>query len=157
MKNKPLTYVLLIAVGFIWFKVFVRIKSNLTQDELAGAAGDRIEVLQLPTSRDTFELAANYRDPFLTNTIKAKSKGNTENKQPIAPIRKPAYQWPSIKYFGLVKKTKSSKPLAIVKFDQVQLMVRENDQVWSDIQIRKIYRDSILISHGKDKKVVYRN
>ncbi len=157
MKNKPLTYILLIAVGFIWFKVFVRIKSNLTQEELSGADGDRVELLQLPMSRDTFELAANYRDPFLSSSVKSKPQNTPGNELPLAPVRKAPYHWPSIRYFGLVKNTKSSKPLAIVKFDQVQLMVRENDQVWSDIQVRKIYRDSILVSHGKDKKIVYRN
>ena len=155
MKNKALTYVLIAVVGFIWFKVFVKIKSNITAEEVP-AQNTRIDVYAIPSVRDTFTIAANYRDPFLTNNP-VKVPTQDRNNEPPPLIRKPVYQWPSIKYFGLVKNTKSTKPLAIVKFDQVQLMVRENDHVWNDLLIRKIYRDSILITHGKNRKVVYRD
>lgn len=157
MKNKPITYLLVIAVGFIWFKVFVRITSNLRGETLTDQIGEKFEPFQLPLARDTFEIAANYRDPFLTKSIKILKQANIESKPFNKPTPKPTYQWPTIKYFGLVKNTKSSKPLAIVKFDQVQLMVREKDQVWTDITIKKIYRDSILMSHGKERKMIYRN
>jgi hypothetical protein len=93
----------------------------------------------------------------LANTAKRKENKKNVDEPSFRPTVKPSFHWPDIKYFGLVKKTKSSKPLAIVKFDQVQLMVRENDQVWTNISIKKIYRDSIIIRHGRERKTVYRD
>lgn len=158
MKNKALTYGLLIVVALVWYQVFFRVKGNFF--------GEDEEVVQpitaineLPSlARDTVELNLKYRDPF---GITKRKPTNTNLEGTIAgpqppPRSKPQTIWPVIKYYGLVKKSKSTKPLAIVSVDGVQLMLRSGDEVFDGIYIVKIERDLITIRYKKETKEVFK-
>ena len=160
MKNKTLTYVLLIAVAAIWYQVFFRVTGNLF--------GEDTPIVQpvdnasaIPTvERDTFDLQANYRDPF-GETKKVVAVVNPE--QPPPKVRNtprpkpPKTVWPPIKYFGMVKKTESQEPLAILKVDGIQLMLRKGEEMFNEITLKEVGRDSIQVVYKREKRVFWRD
>ncbi len=159
MKNKALTYILLIGVGLIWYNVFMRVKSNFTEDEANLALSSNVQPLSEITERDTFTLKANYRDPF--GGAPVESTGPAENlpkeevyKPPVQ--KKPAPVWPKIKYYGLVRNKERNNPLAIVSIDGMQLHLRKGEVVYDEISLKSIARDSIKVSWNKLTKTFFR-
>lgn len=158
MKNKALTYVLLVVVAAIWYQVFFRVKGSLVgTDEAITPLTDQAH-MQMPVfSRDTFELLANYRDPFGETKINAPTVDVPVTEVIGVPKPpKPVFTWPSIHYLGQVKKTSSKNPLAIVNIDGLQLMVRTGDELFNDIKVKRIGRDSIVVVYKRKTKVVRR-
>jgi hypothetical protein len=161
MKNKGLTYLLLIVVGLIWYQVFFRIKSNLEADAGPLAGGNPFALSDIRIRRDTFSLQANYRDPFggkmstiyNPDTVK-RMKSPVENRQPKSyPVEQ---SWVKIRYYGLIKKTDSRDPLALLNIDNEQFFLRKGDDVFDGYQVQAIYRDSVLISYGKKSRYFYK-
>ncbi|MCE3297033.1 MAG: hypothetical protein K0R65_2747 [Crocinitomicaceae bacterium] len=160
MKNKGLTYLMLIVVGVIWYQVFFRIKSNLEADAGPPSNGNSFALSDLRIKRDTFQLAANYRDPF-GGKMSAVSRPDTvprirktvEPRQKVYPVEQ---SWVKIRYYGLIRKTDSKNPLALLNIDNEQFFLRKGDDVFDGYKIQAIYRDSVLISYGKKSKYFYK-
>lgn len=160
MKSKPFTYLLLIVVAVIYYNVFFRIKSNLMGEEtILAPNASQIAVLKSQI-RDTFPLNANYRDPF---------EGVIEKVVPIININQPnipqppvyvppprPHQWPTIKYYGLVKKQSNKKPTSIINIDDMTYHLKEGEYILDDYMIKGIYRDSIVIQRKKIRKTFYK-
>lgn len=161
MKNKGLTYFLLIVVGVIWYQVFFRIKSNLENTELPVNRADSRQLSQNAFARDTFVLQAGYRDPF-GGKIHVQPSGEdfTPQIQPDKPkIQKPVISeqpWVKIRYYGLIKKTDSKNPLALLNIDNEQFSLHKGEEVFDGYKILAIYRDSVLISYGKKSRYFYK-
>lgn len=157
MKSKKLTYVLLVVVALIWYKVFFRVKDSLFgSNEVLEHAAQIAPLELLVTNKDTIELNLKYRDPFgiqVKNEI-TETESNVEVQRPVV---KEQFVWPSIKFIGRVQKTNSSNPLAIVRIDGIQLFVRKNDELFGDFRIKKIGRDSVVIRHKNESKIFWRN
>lgn len=157
MKNKTLTYILLIVVAFIWYKVFFRVKNNL--------AGNNLEIVQPITSarnyshvqRDTFDLKTNYRDPFSEVKIQPKPKDEIVKKGDLneqRKIEKQPVDWPIIVYYGLVKKTSSNNPLAIISVDGYKHTLRRNEVLYDGLKLVDIERDQVSFIYKKEKKTI---
>lgn len=160
MKKKSFTYILLAVVVIVWFQVFSRIKGTWFGDDIIENNTMRVATAIAPKPKDTFDIMANYRDPFQEGNYKASNLDlSDEKKEPeeikFKPIPKPIY-WPKIKYYGIVKKTVSDKPLAIVNVDGVQLMLRKGEEIFGDIKLTFISRDSIIVMNKKEKKMFWR-
>lgn len=153
MKSKKLTYVLLIVVAFVWYKVFFRVKDNLFGVNNQIESSSQPAPLNLLISKkDTVVLKLDYRDPFLLHSaLKLKEQGIQ------LKVNKPKYDWPIIHYVGRIQKTNSSHPLAIIQIDGIQLFVRNNDEIFGDFRIKKIGRDSVVIKHKQEFKTFWRN
>ena len=138
MKSKKLTYVLLIVVALIWYKVFFRVKDSLFgSSEEFGLTVQSAPIELLVTNKDTVVLDLNYRDPFGTQ-----NKPEIVDNEPLEQVEKPVFKeqfvWPAINFMGRVQKTNSTNPLAIVRIDGIQLFVRKNDELFGDFRIKKI-------------------
>lgn len=161
MKNKGLTYALLIVVGIIWYNVFFRVVSNFNSDESAIVEPNQIKNSLFSVHRDTFTLQANYRDPF-GGSLKQSFTSAPENvPQNPDPAPKPKIQkikevWPSIRYKGLIRKTTSNNPLAIIYIDGIQLQMRKGEKVFDGILLKTVHRDSIVVVYQKEKRVFWR-
>lgn len=158
MKNKGFTYLLLIVVAVIWYQVFFRIKSNLETNPDTSLLGNKNQLSKIKIARDTFNLDANYRDPFggkishIPDTIKKVRVNN--------PISKPVQispNWVKIKYYGSMKKTESKNPLAVMNIDGEQFFLRKGEEVFDGYKVLAIYKDSVLISYQKKNKYFYKN
>lgn len=159
MKNKGLIYVLLVAVGVIWYNVFFRVVSNLTADETGIVQPNETNQLFSSIERDTFKLNASYRDPFGAKTaVTTTPPPETTKVNPTAIVKKVKVKepWPHIQYKGMVRKTSSSNPLAIIYIDGIQLQMRKGERVFDGITLKTIHRDSIVIYYQKEKRSFWR-
>ncbi len=158
MKNKGLTYVLLVVVAFVWYKVFVRVASNFGNEDFVENSRNKAPGIHV-LSRDTFQLLANYRDPF--GASKREIAQITPQESPSPPINyikpKPVDYWPKIQYKGLIKRTDSSNPLALVYIDGNALQMRKGEVIFDGIQIRGVYRDSLVVHYKKSNRTFYRD
>lgn len=161
MKNKTLTYALLIVVGVIWYNVFFRVKDNIFGENAVSEESSQPINRNIPLiSKDTFELKVNYSDPFgAANANWSKLKPvNIEGGTPKNRVvrEKPKMTWPKIKYFGLVKKTSSSSPLGILNIDGYQFTLRSGDSPYDGITVKRIWRDSVEMKCGKETRIFQR-
>jgi hypothetical protein len=160
MKNKGVVYLLLVVVGIVWYNVFFRIKDNFFTEETVLPSTEN-RTLKRPTfHRDTFQLHADYRDPFhgVTKTEEVKTLDpNVVNTftppKPTPPPPKP-HHWPKIKYFGLVKNQNAKSALCILQIGNSLYNLREGEMTQDNIEVRRITRDSVILAQGKYGKVV---
>lgn len=160
MKNKSLIYILIPLVAFVWYKVFMRIKSNLEPEPvLVSNSANTLEKLYL--KRDTFELKADYRDPFTDKTpipsggfqMPAQTSGsNPAPKREPKPKVDRSIAWYPIKYYGLVKKAGSKDALAVLNVDREQFFLRKGQEVFDGYKLEQITKDSVLIRYRGEKK-----
>ncbi len=162
MKNKRFTYVLLVVVGFIYFKLFVRISSNISDETDAPVAQmDQMQLDDIRTKK-SFRLKANYQDPFLKASRivqKPNQNNNNENIAPPPPKKKekPPVFWPAIKYYGIVQKTSSKKPRALISIDGTMYKIYPNEEIFDGIIIKSIQRESMVVSFQKEIKTISLN
>jgi hypothetical protein len=141
--------------------VFFRVKSNLMgEDAINPPMQAQMASLQ-NMKRDTVKLNVDYRDPFgITKSVPRQlseiDQSNAGNPRQVkAP--KPQFVWPNMKYFGMIKKTGSRKPLAVVKIDGVQLMLRQGEEVFDGIYLTKIDREFIAVRYKNYTTEVWRS
>lgn len=163
MKNKGLTYGLIIVVGVIWYQVFVRVKSNFEAEEIVPVATESTmgkRTIQKPKS---FKLHANYRDPF-TGKLSATDPPPTLAPDPNAMLPAPPkpkpepviIQWPSIRYYGLVRKTTAKEARTLVSIDGNIYKVKQGEQLLDNILILKVTRDYVQIKYKKEVRTFER-
>lgn len=160
MKNKRFTYVLIAVVGFIYFKLFVRISSNIGDDSgVPAPIQDELRVEHIKPKKD-FHLRANYPDPFLKNSgmstdpQPANLAANDIPKPPPPKKEKPIVYWPAIKYFGIVQKTTSKKPRALISIDGVMYKIYPNEELFDGLMVKSIQRESIVVWFKKETKTI---
>jgi len=155
-----LTYGLLVVVGVVWYQVFMRVKSNFEVEEGIPAHNETSMVKQRISKRDAFQLKADYRDPF-TGTLASDAPELPAITDPLMnpipappkPKPEPVYvQWPSIRYYGLVRKTTSANPRTLLSIDGYFYKVTQGENVLDDIYILKVTRDYVQIRYRKEVK-----
>jgi hypothetical protein len=157
MKNKGLTYLLLIIVAIIWYQVFFRIKSNLLVEDVFENKTTQ-KIARIDIVKDTFALIPNYRDPFGGKISKSIPIDTLKNVKKSVQISIPKVEnWYAIKYFGLIQKTGSKNPLAILKIDGSQFSLRVGDEAFDGYVVKAIYKDSVLIKYKNKSKYFYKN
>ena len=157
MKNKGVTYALLVVVGLIWYNVFFRVKSNLFGEEETFVPSQATIRSMAAMQRDTFPLKANYRDPFSGTPVYTAPVAGPSTPVEHAPPPPPRVEvWPQIIYHGQVRKTGSKEPLAILNVDGMQFYLRHGESIFDNYVVRSIYRDSIEMAHGKQKRMLRR-
>jgi hypothetical protein len=162
LKNKRFTYILLLVVGFIYFKLFVRISSNISEESNLPVA--QINEMQIENirSKKSFRLKANYPDPFLKNSgIVQKTAANLDpNAPPPLPKpkkEKPIVYWPSIKYYGIVQKSSSKKPRALISVDGTMYKIYPNEEIFDGLVVKSIKRESIEFYFQRETKTIQLN
>jgi len=164
MKNKSLTYILLIVVGIIWYQVFFRIKANFEENPVTNSNNGINYPTHLKINRDTFEIILPIRDPFygskntnnFTNNSISKSKQINSFLITQAKPIKQTTNWFSIQYFGMLKKNESKNPLAILKIDQELFHLRKDEESFDGYKVLSNYKDLVLISFKNSLKVFHK-
>jgi hypothetical protein len=160
MKNKGIVYILLVVVGIIWYQVFFRIKDNFFEEVILPPKNEIREKYIPLFHRDTFQLNADYRDPFrgvssVTEEIKPQELNTQVNSSPkVIPAQPKPHHWPKIKYFGLLKSNPTKGSLCIVQVGNSMYNLREGEVTQDNIEVRRITRDSIILAQGKFGKVI---
>lgn len=163
MKNKGLTYGLVIVVGVIWYQVFIRVKSNITAEDGLPVAAQQLDGKKWLSKRETFPLRVNYRDPFTGSLAGMSNEPEPVAQMPLIPVEPPMPkpkpeppQWPAIRYYGLVRKTSSSTPRTLLTIDGVFYQLKQGDAALDNVLIKKTYRDSVVINYKKQNRTFYK-
>lgn len=156
MKNRKLIYILLPLVILIWGTIFYKIFFIVPQEEeWTDDITDFKQQAAASAVTDTFSIIAGYRDPFLKNMEYGENPVGGISQPPIKPEPKvePVIQWPGIVYGGMIKNQQSAKQLALVKINGKESILRAGEMA-GVIELIKIYKDSIEVKMGKEKKVI---
>lgn len=155
MKNKTFTFILLGIVGFVWFKVFVRIGSNFAQDPTPLPESNRqINIKKIVEPKD-FALHADYRDPFSgrliesveSNSVPAPSSiQDPESQMRTTKVSVPIY-WPSIRYHGFVRNINSTGQRILLSIDGTIFKLKVQDRVLDDIQVISANREEVKLRY----------
>lgn len=168
MKKKGLTYVLILVVAAVWYNVFSRVISNLTVDDTPVVEPNSAAPVFNSIERDTFRLNTNFRDPFkgvaaaeIPSFLAPQPTFDPQMQQQQAPPKKVKREkidtWPKIEYKGLVRKTSSTNPLAILTIDGIQLYMRKGEFAFDNIVLKSVNRDSVVIHYQKEKRTFWRD
>lgn len=157
MKNKKLTYLLVILVLLIWGYIFISIfrtdeKVNVKLKEIV--VSDTID--QIITEKKLV-LNFDFEDPFLRKRKRYRSKVS-KAKIPIPRqvgskniLEKKPIVWPSIKYGGSINLTKG-----LININDRQYILKAKDIV-EKLTILAIFEDSITVNYLGESKTVLIN
>ncbi len=163
MKNKKVTYALLIAAFIIWGAVGWKIIVHFTGDDRndADLYTPRI-ITGTDSSNIHFTLVADYRDPFLSSQRKVRPV-RTNVQTEIKPTntrrtttgrsisRRARVRWPAIQYGGVIQNKKSSTRTVLVKINNYDYLMSEG-MIIKDVKLLRIYEDSIQLVYKEETK-----
>jgi hypothetical protein len=157
MKNKKLTYFLIVIVAGVWGLILYRIFDTVsTGDDTPTPATVKQEkeaFNDYSIPQDTAKLLLNYRDPFgitkpKDTTLKV-SKAAVH--QTIKINVKPAINWSFITYSGYIRNPASKRLIALVSIGGQNTTMAEGETK-NQVKLIRNLRDSIKISYqGKTK------
>lgn len=169
-ENKLIKYSLIIAVLGIWGLIGYRVYQSMNPTMTLPTTANNYLPKAVKDQSLSFSVMANYRDPFLSNTITAVA---TQSSQPFSPPRsvsvapppvikqqptpKPKrakrVQFPLIIYKGYIQNNQNQKKRALVKIDKRQKTMTIGDEM-EGIRIMGIYTDSLkVVKEGKFKTI----
>lgn len=159
MKNKKLTYILILLVLGVWGLILYRIF------DAAGSSGTPVPVVvksekeafnDFSIPKDTGKLLLNYRDPFGLTRLKDTTVSHPKamSGKLAVVVAKPAVNWSFISYLGYVRNPASKRMVALVTINGQNATLAEGETK-SQVKLLKNLRDSIKISYrGKTKFIV---
>ena len=157
MKNKLLTYALILAVAAVWGYVIYRIIQATQSEDITPLNTKKRELkeenLSYYTIKDLDSLRLDYRDPIYhkeDNRNIATAQTNLNGNENITYNEVPNYDYVAaepeipIAYLGFIKNEKTKKNTAIIQVQDKQYMVAQNESI-QDIKILSIQEDYIRI------------
>lgn len=154
MKNKKVTYFLLLAVLLVWGLIFYRAYESVSGDTNDLPNRQRTVPAPDPYTQilDTFTLLANYRDPFLGLMPEAKT-GNRKQEPRIAAEKSTPTDWSFISYKGTIHNRKQRKRIAIFSIHGKEVLIPEGGSS-EGITFLKNYPDSVKIAFEGKKTIL---
>jgi hypothetical protein len=147
-------HLLLLAVVMIWAAIGYQLFEFIGHQD----GDDSMNSFKARSTKDTtsarsYTLLANYRDPFIQKKNKLTYRSGTPARIPSStvqsqPARMATIQWPDMKYSGMIENNKLKTRIALLKKDNVNLMLRETEKV-GDFTIDRIWKDSVRIKYDK--------
>lgn len=160
MKNKKLTYLLIVLLIVVWGLIVYKVIGALTGDDDSypdTPTRHKKEVYndyQIP--KDTTRLQQNYRDPFglvqQKDTIKSNIAfaGTSKTSRHIPP---PETNWNFIRYIGYIKNPGSKKMISILHINGQEVLLADGESA-SQVTLIKNMRDSIKINYKSKTKYI---
>lgn len=160
MKKKPVLFLLLAAAILVWGTVAWRIISGLSGGNkmVRRVVPQKVLVIEEDGFADSFEIKANYPDPFLggwprSNTASVRKKPTPVKKEvKVAPEKpkEPEIDWSFIQYKGLIK-NKNGKKVGLASIKGQDFIINEGMEI-NEVLIKKIFEDSIQVFYSKKIK-----
>lgn len=163
MKNKKLTYFLLVVVAGVWgliiYKVLVGIYANNDMPVVSDIKATREPLNDYALQKDTTHLLLNYRDPFGVTKQKDTSVKINRSFHPknIPIVAKPTMNWSFITYSGYIRNPASKRLIALVSINGQNTTLSEGE-TRNQVKLLKNMRDSIKVSYqGKTKFIAIKS
>ncbi|MGN6640577.1 MAG: hypothetical protein ACTHJ8_16820 [Mucilaginibacter sp.] len=165
MKNKKLTYLLIVLVLGLWGMIVYRIFNAVTandDDNIAQSVKPLKEALNdYAMVKDTATLSLHYSDPF--KAAQNIRKDTVAASHPRVVIRHnlrpapPAINWSVITYSGYIRNPGSKKLIALLNINGRSAALAEGE-TREQVKLLKNLRDSIKISYqGKTKFITIKS
>lgn len=161
MKNKKLTFLLIVSVAAVWGIIFYRIFAVSTVEDSSfsiASAQFKHSAAESSAMPDSFTLTVNYRDPFLDD-IKQEVQLSTISNDAEEPDRPgiidvtPHVNWEFIRYSGYVINPGTRKKVAIVFVNGKEQMLEEGEKTMG-VRLLKNLKDSIKVSYQNQIKYI---
>lgn len=153
MKNKKVVYLLILVIAGIWAFILYRFFAFSSSPNNPEFQALFVPPVLTSTTSDTFSISANYRDPFLGKT-ETKVESNRPKTTPVPKKVVELLKWPAITYGGMIKNRKSNAAqLCMVVINGQSNFMKEGDII-ADVQLKKVYKDSVEVVFQKDKKMI---
>ena len=162
MKNKKLTYFLVLVVVAVWGMIIYRVfeSLNIGDDLPETPIAVKKEVYDdYELKKDTAKLLLNYRDPFgLTKQKDTVATAGAASAKPVIIKKiKPAIDWSFITYSGYIRNPETKKLIAILTIHDKRTMLAEGE-VFERVKLLKNMRDSVKVGFaGAVKYIVIRS
>lgn len=162
MKNKKMTWLLLLSVAAVWgiifYRIFTAVDSQETLIPKTSFSKSSYESLDDYKMKDSFRLSLHYRDPFLGGEVKPeKALDITSAAQPgndfriNSPAPAPEVNWLVVRYTGYIVNREMKRIVAIMNINSKEYMLSEGQKAQGVVIIRN-YKDSVKVSYqGKTK------
>jgi hypothetical protein len=165
MKNKKLTYLLIVLVLGLWGMIVYRIFNAVTandDDNIAQSVKPLKEALNdYAMVKDTATLSLHYSDPF--KTAQKTEKDTVTRSHTHVVIRPnprptpPAINWSVITYSGYIRNPASKKLIALLNINGRSVALAEGE-TREQVKLLKNLRDSIkVIYQGKTKFITIKS
>ncbi|MEM9001147.1 MAG: hypothetical protein AAGB24_12860 [Bacteroidota bacterium] len=146
MKKNKKTYVLLVVVLGIWGILGMKIVSAIHPSGHPAdvvVLNERFTPDTVTTKKDTFVIAANYRDPFLGTLPRAKVPPQKPKKavKRILPPKK------DVAYLGSIAQNGTQERMYFVSIDGQQHILGKHDRV-QEVQLVRGSSTSITVRYG---------
>lgn len=165
MKNKKVTYLLIVVALSIWAYIiysFIEFKNVELKAKNSGFA----TINNNETNKnklDSFVLLLNYDNPFLTeNYTQVKkeniviSKSQSMNKSKINTSLSPANSlWPQVVFNGTISSNKENKLLCLINIQGTDYIVPVGGKA-GEIDIINLKKDLITVSFNGEEKTISR-
>lgn len=157
MKNKKVTYIMIVLALVVWgmilYRVFSAVSGNDDNAFTPAIHPPKEPFRDYAATADTVHLKLNYRDPFGlqkkadTTEIPVRQIAHISLPQPA----KPAFNWSFIKYSGFIRNPGSKKLIAILSVNGKNVMMAEGESA-EQVKLLKNLKDSVKIAfNGKTK------
>ncbi|MGV7108099.1 hypothetical protein [Flavobacterium sp. U410] len=158
MTKKHINIVLIAVVVALWGTVLYKYVNRFFADnEIAYTPQEFSTPVITQIKKDTFNLQPLNRDPFLGKILAKKEEAPRQRRivQPSSPKKsvepKAVKPFPSVKYFGYIKSQDKNEELILLKVNNRLERVRLNSDI-DGLLVKKIYKDSVVVSYGKETR-----
>lgn len=157
MKNKKVTYLLILAVASLWALIFHRIYAATKDEEdiVVDIPLKKQQLFnQLNHQNDQWEFAMDYRNPFSVNVISIKEEVTNAVKanQVSITVPKPFVSWPEVDYLGWIGGDSKVK-LALLMIGGKEMMLAEGQQSLG-VKLKTITTDSVKIEYQRETRFI---
>ncbi|HEY0056921.1 MAG TPA: hypothetical protein VGB63_16340 [Pedobacter sp.] len=164
MKNRAVTYLLIVSVAAVWGVIFYQIfKVSGDKESLQGPAirhsADN-KSLDNYEWKDTLKLALNYRDPFLSSSNNAVALPTLSDLDaavvPTTPKLRPLISqvnWEGIKYTGFIMNTPGKRLVAILNIYGKEQFLSEGESA-AGVRLISNMRDSVKLAYQNNIKYI---
>ena len=160
MKNKKTTYILLVAVVALWGTIVYKFFSGGDEEFEVEYVKPKKQV-HIPSSTmpDTFDVVANYRDPFFGKVYKKKQNTHVV-KKPLKQVKKKeekkepeiVVHWPRLDYRGLINS--ETKSVGLILYEGKERIIMPGDSL-EGIYVKALTADSVALSFMGEERMVY--
>jgi hypothetical protein len=150
MKNKKNLYILLPTVVLVWGLIAYRIFAGINPDEQVVMEVQELKQFspKLNTDRiDSYEITADYRDPFLGHVNTSKSKKIIS--KPINQVQE--IEFPEIEYKGIIKTGSNSKTIFLIVIDGNRKMFKLKE-THDEVKLIRGNEERITLKYKNEKR-----
>ena len=151
MKNKLITYLLIVLVIVVWGLIFMRLFSTSKEEIKSQRVINTKYTIDTSILNTKYTLRLNYTDPFLGQKNKvfllSKPKKNIKLKEKVQPEPIDA------QYLGMISNKKQKSVLALIRLNGEEYYLSVGETI-NEIKLLNCTETSIVLKKGNTKYII---